>query len=172
MAGAGEDVTCMALSGDTRYWSAITSGTLRGADHFALRLASAIPHSSTTANQFHRARRLRYHWLATAMPVTIPDEVLAAARPGAERKITSLEADVTIHPRPDQEIKIQHAIEAGLIESAEDLIDVGLERLHERTASTAHPPKSLDDVFASVRGLADDVDFSRSPSTARRVDLA
>ena len=79
---------------------------------------------------------------------------------------------MTIHPRPDQEIKIQEALNAGLIKTAEDVIDAGLERLHERTASTGHSPKSLDDVFASVRGLADDVDFCRNPSIARPVDLA
>ncbi len=32
--------------------------------------------------------------------------------------------------------------------------------------------KSLQDVFEMVRGLADDVDFSRNPSTGRPVDLS
>jgi len=79
---------------------------------------------------------------------------------------------VTIHPRPDQEIKIQEALGAGLIQTAEDVIDAGLERLHERPVSDVSSRKSLKDVFVAVRGLADDVDFSRSPSAARRVDVA
>lgn len=78
---------------------------------------------------------------------------------------------MTIHPRPDQEIKIQEALKAGLIHSAEDVIDVGLAQLRERAAG-AGAPHSLEDVFDAVRGLADDADFSRAPSTARRVDLA
>lgn len=79
---------------------------------------------------------------------------------------------MTIHPRPDQEVKIREALQAGLIQSAEDLIDAGLERPRERPPSNAHLPQSLKDVFDAVRGLADDVDFSRNASTARRVDVA
>jgi hypothetical protein len=32
--------------------------------------------------------------------------------------------------------------------------------------------RSLEQIFALVRGLADDVDFSRDPSTGRAVDLS
>ena len=32
--------------------------------------------------------------------------------------------------------------------------------------------RSLQEVFEAVRGLADDVEFSRNPSTGRPVDLA
>lgn len=79
---------------------------------------------------------------------------------------------MTIHPRPDQEIKIRAALQAGLIQSPEDLIDAGLERVHEQPPSNVLPRQSLMDVFDAVRGLADDVDFSRNASTARRVDVA
>ena len=34
------------------------------------------------------------------------------------------------------------------------------------------PRKSLREVFEAAKGLADDVDFSRSPSTGRTVDLS
>ena len=71
---------------------------------------------------------------------------------------------MTIHPRPDQEIKIQEALQSGLINTAEDLIDAGL----ERASSGARPPHTLKDVFDAVRGLADDVDFCRNVSIARR----
>ena len=32
--------------------------------------------------------------------------------------------------------------------------------------------RSLREVFEAVRGLADDIDFSRNPSTGRSIDLA
>ncbi|HTT76981.1 MAG TPA: hypothetical protein VMF50_13515 [Candidatus Binataceae bacterium] len=36
-----------------------------------------------------------------------------------------------------------------------------------------HPPgRSLRDVFDAVRGLADDADFSRNPSTGRTIDVS
>ena len=38
--------------------------------------------------------------------------------------------------------------------------------------SNGEKPKNLVDVCAMVRGLADDLDFSRSPSTDRPVDLS
>jgi hypothetical protein len=41
----------------------------------------------------------------------------------------------------------------------------------EASAKT-EKPKNLVDVCAMVRGLADDVDFSRNPSTGRPVDLS
>jgi hypothetical protein len=80
---------------------------------------------------------------------------------------------MTIHPRPDQELRIQEALRAGLIGSAEDVIDAGLEHLRERQSPpAARSPQSLKEVFDAARGLADDVDFSRNPSTGRPVDLA
>jgi hypothetical protein len=37
-----------------------------------------------------------------------------------------------IQPRPDQELKIQEALQSGLIERAEDVLDAGLEIMRER----------------------------------------
>jgi hypothetical protein len=71
---------------------------------------------------------------------------------------------VTIHPRPDQEAKIQEALEAGLIRSAEDVIDAGLERLREQPPSSAPLPQSLKEVFDVARGPADEIDFSQELS--------
>ncbi|MGO9520009.1 MAG: hypothetical protein ACLPND_23480 [Candidatus Korobacteraceae bacterium] len=79
---------------------------------------------------------------------------------------------MTIHPRPDQEIKIQEALREGLIQSAEDLIDAWLERLRQRPPSRPSPPETLKEVFDAVRGLAEELDFSRNRSTGRRVDVA
>jgi hypothetical protein len=39
------------------------------------------------------------------------------------------------------------------------------------TRDPAGLPQSLQDIFEAVRGLADDVDFSRKPSAGRPVDL-
>jgi hypothetical protein len=80
---------------------------------------------------------------------------------------------MTIHPRPDQERQIEEALRTGLIRNPEEVIDAGLEHLRERsTPPAARSPQSLRDVFESVRGLADGLDFSRNPSTGRPVDLA
>jgi hypothetical protein len=50
------------------------------------------------------------------------------------------------------------AYAAGLLEIAAHLI--------------MPPVRNLREVFESVKGMADDIDFSRNPSTARPVDLA
>ena len=83
---------------------------------------------------------------------------------------------MTINPRPDQEAKIQDAVQQGLIRNAEELLDVGLEslrdRLEKRIANKTKLParrKSLVALFAPLRGL--DLDFSRNRSTGRPVDL-
>jgi hypothetical protein len=81
---------------------------------------------------------------------------------------------VTIHPRPDQEIKIEEAIQAGLVRSAEEVIDAGLEHLRghapdlpavqgqrkteaqDVTAAERRKRegrKSLPEIFEPIRGL-------------------
>jgi hypothetical protein len=49
-----------------------------------------------------------------------------------------------------------------------------LEEAVHLPAATTRPSrgKSLREVFEAVSGLADDVDFSRNPSTGRPVDLS
>lgn len=80
---------------------------------------------------------------------------------------------ITVDIRPEVQAELARqaashgrAIEdyaAGLLEEAVD-VPVGALR----------PPqgKSLREVFEAVRGLADDVDFSRDPSTGRPIDLS
>lgn len=48
-----------------------------------------------------------------------------------------------------------------------------LEDWFEKLAApdTVAPAGSLDAMFAAIRGLADDVDFSRNPSVTRPVEL-
>jgi hypothetical protein len=85
---------------------------------------------------------------------------------------------MTIHPRPDQETQIQEAMRAGLIRSAEDVIDVGLEHLRERAPSGGLPSdaKNLIELFEPVRGILTDEEvdtlFRRDPSPSRPVDLS
>ena len=55
---------------------------------------------------------------------------------------------------------------------AEDVILQALRCLPAKQPSTPHLDRSLQEVFEAVRGLADDVEFSRNPSTGRPVDLA
>jgi hypothetical protein len=106
------------------------------------------------------------------------------------------ETCLTIQPRWDQEIKIQEALRAGIIRSAEDVIDAGLEHLRERmpelSSSEAPGPsdaqlltvaerrkcegrKSLPEIFEPIRGLLSDEEvdrlFARNRSPSRPVDL-
>jgi hypothetical protein len=85
---------------------------------------------------------------------------------------------MTIHPRPEQEAQIQEAMRAGLIRSAEEVIDAGLEHLRER-ARSGEPPsdaKNLIELFEPVRGILTDEEvdtlFQRDPSPGRLVDLS
>ena len=85
---------------------------------------------------------------------------------------------MTIYPRPDQEIKIQEALSAGVIHSPEEIIDAGLEHLREHAPTSAEPgsdASNLVELFAPIRGLLTDEEvdtlFSRNPSPGRPVDL-
>jgi len=76
---------------------------------------------------------------------------------------------------PHQEKAIEAAISAGVIHSVEELIDTAIAHLPPTIQTSSPKPakgQSLVDVCAMVRGLTEDVDFSRNPSTGRPVDLA
>lgn len=53
---------------------------------------------------------------------------------------------MTISPTPEQERKIQEALRAGLIESPEQLLDVGLEHLGRRRDDSDAPDSITDAV--------------------------
>jgi hypothetical protein len=81
---------------------------------------------------------------------------------------------MTINPRPQQEALIQAALQAGLIQSAEDALDVGLDHLRERIAAPSKRPpgrKRLAQLFAEspLKGLG--IDFERDPDAGRPADL-
>ncbi len=63
--------------------------------------------------------------------------------------------------KPEVEALINQRLQSGGFKDAEDVI-----------LQAAHPEKSLREVFEAVKGLADDLDFSRNPSTGRPADLS
>jgi hypothetical protein len=84
---------------------------------------------------------------------------------------------VTITLQPHQEQAIQAAIDAGLIHSADELIDSAIALLPKpsQPGKPASEAKDLVELFAPVRGLLTDEEidrlFSRNPSTGRPISL-
>ncbi len=68
--------------------------------------------------------------------------------------------------QPEVEAIIQQRLNTGSFKDAEDVI---LQALRSSPHATGTPARreSLIDLFAKVRGMADDLDFSRNPSTSR-----
>ena len=80
---------------------------------------------------------------------------------------------VTVEIRPEVEAELArqatvhgHAIEAYLASLIEQVVDLPAVRQNRNEG------KSLVEVCAMVRGLTDDLDSSRNPSTGRPVDLS
>jgi hypothetical protein len=79
---------------------------------------------------------------------------------------------VDITPEVRAELARQAAAQGRAVEAyAASLLE---DAVHVSTGETEAAPakKSLQEVFEMVRGLADDVDFSRNPSTGRPIDLS
>lgn len=78
---------------------------------------------------------------------------------------------VDITPEVQAELARQAASHGRAIEAYAASL---LEEAVDLPAGATRPSrsKSLREVFEAVRGLADDVDFSRNPSTGRPVDLS
>ena len=74
--------------------------------------------------------------------------------------------------KPEVEALINQRLQSGAFEDAEDVILQALRSFPAKLPSTPHSGRSLQEVFEAVRGLADDIDFRRNPSTGRPVDLA
>jgi hypothetical protein len=83
---------------------------------------------------------------------------------------------IEIH-RPELEALIRERLNSGAFQNAEDVIMQALRSSPAAEAPAAPPSqrpvkqKNLVDLCDPVRGLADDVDFTRTPSTARPLDL-
>jgi hypothetical protein len=73
--------------------------------------------------------------------------------------------------KPEVEALINQRLESGAFKDAEDVI---LQALQSSPPPVPEKPpkKSLSELFEPIRGLADDLDFSRDPSTGRPVDLS
>ncbi len=82
---------------------------------------------------------------------------------------------MTITPRPEQEQLIAQAIQAGLIRTAEDALEIAVDTLRGRLSSSKpkRPAgrKSLARLFAEspLKGL--NLAFERNPDTGRPVKL-
>ena len=72
---------------------------------------------------------------------------------------------VTIDLPPEKEAALKAQAQAQGLS-----VEQWLLRLAESAAGDAAPASNLVDVCAMVRGLADDLDFSRNLSTGRTVD--
>ena len=72
--------------------------------------------------------------------------------------------------QPEVEAIIQQRLKSGAFQDAEDVISQALRSSPEPEAPSLSI-KTLDELFARIRGLAEDLDFSRNRSTGRPVDL-
>jgi negative regulator of replication initiation len=86
---------------------------------------------------------------------------------------------ITVEIRPEVQAELARqaashgrAIEAYAASLLEEAVDLPAETLTNADKRKREKRKSLVEVCAMVRGLTDDVDFSRSPSTDRPVDLS
>lgn len=78
--------------------------------------------------------------------------------------------------KPEVEAMIRMRMQSGGYVDVEDVILQALQSSPPSTSATIRPigdgKRTLRDVFESVRGLADDVDFERNPSQGRSVEIA
>jgi Arc/MetJ-type ribon-helix-helix transcriptional regulator len=79
--------------------------------------------------------------------------------------------------KPEVEALIKQLLQSGEFKDADEVVLRALQSLPAKSTaverdSVTHADKSLREVFESVKGLGDDINFNRNPSTSRRVDLA
>jgi len=79
--------------------------------------------------------------------------------------------------KPEVEALVNQRLQSGWFKDAEDVILQALQTSPPRPPAASqteapHAPRSLREVFEAVRRMADDIDFSRNPSSGRPVDLA
>ena len=86
---------------------------------------------------------------------------------------------ITVDIRPEVQAELARqaasdgrAIEAYAASLLEEAVDLPAETLTNAENRKPEGRKSLVEVCAMVGGLADDVDFSRNPSTGRPADLS
>ena len=86
---------------------------------------------------------------------------------------------ITVNIKPEVQAELARRaashgspVEAYAASLLEEAVDLPAETLTNAEKRQREGTKSLVEVCAMVRGLADDVDFSRNPSTGRPVDLS
>ena len=72
--------------------------------------------------------------------------------------------------QPEVEAIIRQRLETGSFRDAEDVILQALRLSPNVTGTPAHQ-ESIIELFAKIRGMGDDLDFSRNPSIGRPVDI-
>lgn len=77
---------------------------------------------------------------------------------------------IEIH-EPELEAILQQKMASGRFASMEDVLLHALRPSGLSAEIVPVPANDLNAIFAEVRGLADDLDFSRIPSSDRPVDL-
>ncbi|SNS30026.1 hypothetical protein SAMN05421770_101400 [Granulicella rosea] len=80
---------------------------------------------------------------------------------------------VEIH-EPEIEALIERRMASGVFEDVEDVLLYALKSAPFPSGPASESDRenqSLREMFESVRGLADDIEFTRNPSMARPVDL-
>jgi hypothetical protein len=90
-------------------------------------------------------------------------------------KIATARRIMTIQLNPEQEQVIGRAIQAGLIETADDVVEVGVETIKQRLIAhdklSVPPAKDLVELFASSPFAGLNMDFERDQDTGREVEL-
>jgi hypothetical protein len=80
---------------------------------------------------------------------------------------------VDIRPEIQAELARRAASRGSAVEAyAASLLEDAVQLPTETSTNAERGRKSLVEVCAMVRGLTDDLDFSRNPSTGRPVDLS
>ena len=83
---------------------------------------------------------------------------------------------MTIDLKPEQQQVVGRAIQAGLIETADDVVEVGVEmirqRLDARARLSAPAAKNLLELFANSPFAGLDMDFERDKDLGRNVELS
>ncbi len=78
---------------------------------------------------------------------------------------------IEVH-QPELEAIIEQRMASGRFLSVEDVLLQALKSSPVTPSSSPDDSRTLEQIFAKVRGLADDLDFSRDPSSGRPVDLS
>lgn len=83
--------------------------------------------------------------------------------------------NLEIH-KPELEQRVRLQVESGRYHDVDELLTKALDALDEKVAPPSPEVEALRrktfvELCDPLRGLAEDIDFSRNPSTARTLDL-